>query len=130
MSTNDFNKQMEDIFDDLGYNCDDMNRERPYDGQPHTSTGKRGSTEIKGITFRDLRDAYIRAIFLSQSHQFPHLYEEACKGPNALLAENYLYQLDWNDLDPMAIQQNLNTEIEKLMGIYPNIDKSCAEDSE
>lgn len=117
----DFNKFMHDAFDDLGHNDDNHKREREYTGQPHTCLGSRGATEIKGITFRDLRDAYIRAVFLSAGHQKPHLYAEADKGEYALICENDLYNLDWNDLDPLAIQQNLSCEIEKLMGIYPNI---------
>lgn len=120
----DIIKSINDAFDDLGHNNDDMARDRPYYGQPHTCTGKRGATEIKGITFRDLRDAYIRAVFLSAHHQTPHLYEQANNGENAMIAESYLYTLNWNDLDPMAIQQNLSCEIEKLMGIYPNVEET------
>ncbi len=119
---NNINKVLNDAFDDLGHNDDCMDRNRPYSGQPQTSTGKRGATEIKGIAFRDLRDAYIRAVFQCAHDQMPHLYEEAQKGEQALISENDLYKLDWNALDPMAIQQNLSCEIERLMGIYPNVD--------
>ena len=118
-----FIKTLTDAMDELGGNDDDMSRGREYTGQPHTCLGRRGAEEIKGVTFRDLRDAYIRAVFLSAHHQKPHLYEEADKGVDGMLSENDLYNLDWNDLDPMAIQQNLSCEIEKLMGIYPNIKK-------
>lgn len=32
-----------------------------------------------------------------------------------------IYKLNWDNIDPMAITQNLTCEIEKLMGIFPNI---------
>jgi hypothetical protein len=32
-----------------------------------------------------------------------------------------IYKLNWDDMDPMAICQNLTLEIEKMMGIFPNV---------
>lgn len=32
-----------------------------------------------------------------------------------------VYKINWKDIDPIAITQNLSCEIEKMMGIYPNI---------
>lgn len=32
-----------------------------------------------------------------------------------------IYLLKWDNIDPMAICQNLGCEIEKMMGIFPNI---------
>jgi hypothetical protein len=32
-----------------------------------------------------------------------------------------VYKINWDDIDPLAICQNLTVEIEKMMGIYPNI---------
>lgn len=109
------------IEDDLGYNDHNMRRDRPYSGQPHTDTGQRGATEIRGVTFRDLRDCFIRAVFLSAHHVKPAQYEEACKGENAVLCENDLYGWDLNQLDPIAVAQNLSCEVERAMGIYPNV---------
>lgn len=114
---------------DLGFNEHNMRRDRPYNGQPHTDTGERGRTEINGITYRDLRDCFIRAVLLSTGAEVigtkdmrPY-YEEACKGENATLCENDLYGFNLDKLDPMAIFQNLSCEVEKLMGIYPNVPK-------
>lgn len=108
------------IIDDLG--CEhSMRRDRPYTGQPQTSTGIRGSTEIKGITFRDLHDCFIRGAMLSAHHLVPHLYDEATKGVAAVLCENDLYGFNYDELDPMAIWQNMSCEVEKIMGIYPNV---------
>ena len=109
------------IEDDLGFNDHNMRRDRPYNGQPHTDTGQRGATEVRGVTFRDLRDCFIRAIFLSAHHIKPAQYEEACKGENAVLCENDLYGWDWNQLDPMAVFQNFSCEVERIMGIFPNV---------
>lgn len=115
------------IEDDLGYNDHNMRRDRSYNGQPHTNTGDRGKTKIKGITFRDLRDCFIRAVFLStgaetiSNKDMRPLYEQACKGEHAVLCENDLYGWDLNRLDPIAIAQNLLCEVERVMGIYPNV---------
>ncbi len=117
----DFQKIWNQFENDLGHNDMNMQRNRPYCGQLHTSEGIRGATEIKGITFRDLRDCFIRAIYLSASHLDKELHDEANKGEDAALCENDLYKLDLNKLDPMAISQNLNCEVERLMGIFPNV---------
>lgn len=115
------------IEDELGFNDHNMRRDRPYNGQPHTDTGERGKTEIKGITFRDLRDCFIRAILLSTGAEtisgkdMRPLYEEACKGEDAVLCENDLYGWDLNQLDPMAVFQNFSCEVERIMGIFPNV---------
>ena len=110
------------IEDDLGFNDHNMRRDRPYTGQPHTDTGIRGSTTIKDVTFRDLRDCYIRGMLLASHDISPAgLYDEACKGEHATLCENDLYGWDLNKLDPCAVFQNISCEVEKLMGIYPNV---------
>jgi hypothetical protein len=126
---NEFNKLWDQIEHDLGFNDHSMQRDRPYNGQPHTCTGVRGSTEIKGITFRDLRDCFVRAVMLSTGGQpidgvvMRPKYEEACKGENAALCENDLYGFNLDKLDPGAIVQNFCCEVEKIMGIFPNVPK-------
>lgn len=122
--------------DDLGSKIENLNREgiksmlrsRPYNGQPHTDMGKRGKQEISGITMRDLRDCFVRAVLLSASHLVPDLYKEANKGENARLSGNDLYGFNLDELDPIAVSQNLTCEVEKAMGIFPNIDKINWED--
>lgn len=131
-------KLWDQIEHDLGFNDHSMQRNRPYNGQPHTSTGMRGSAEIKGITLRDLRDCYIRAILLStggeywpeqeKKAQMKALYEQATRGPDAVLCENDLYGFDLDRLDPMAVFQNLACEVERIMGIYPNVPELQAKD--
>lgn len=107
-----------------------MNRDRPYNGQPWTNNGIRGSTQIAGLTFRDIRDCYIRAFIIS--HPYYHegtlqrlepnatLIDEANKGEKAQLNGNDLFSLI-GDIDPIAVSQNLSCEIERVMGIFPNI---------
>jgi hypothetical protein len=118
-------KLWDEIGDDLGWNDCSMSRARPYTGQPHTCTGIRGSAKIEGITFRDLRDAYIRAYCLSaggaDESNMPY-YNEAQKGEKAALCEADIFNLK-GDVDPIAVVQNLGCELEKLMGTYPNVPK-------
>lgn len=122
---------MEQLFDqighDLGWHDHNMRRDRPYNGQPHTDTGTRGATEIRGVTFRDLRDCFVRAVLLSTGAQvidgvdMRPRYEEANKGEAAALCESDLYGFNLDKLDPMAIAQNLACEVERVMGIFPNV---------
>lgn len=81
---------------------------RPYDGQPHTDHGERGKTEVRGITFRDLRDCFIRA----------------CYEASGLPIEQWpgsVHDLPWRDMDIIAVAQNLGCQVEKAMGIFPNV---------
>lgn len=84
---------------------------RPYDGQPHTDHGERGRTEVKGITFRDLRDCFIRACYESSG-----LPVEKWPGT--------VYDLPWGEMDVIAVAQNLSCNVERAMGIYPNIPRN------
>ena len=109
-----------DVIDEVtGAHFGDLFRARPYDGQPHTDLGERGKQEVHGITMRDLRDCFIRAVALS-SGPGP-LYEEACRGESAHISENDLYGVNWSEMDIIAVQKNLTCEVEKLMGIFPNV---------
>lgn len=121
---------IDEVAHDLGWNDHNMSRDRPYNGQAHTNTGVRGATLIAGLTMRDLRDCFIRAFILSHAHYKdgslellqPNatLREEADKGPLAVICENDVYTLK-GGIDPIAVVQNLTCEVEKLMGIFPNV---------
>ena len=87
---------------------DTLDRNRPYNGQPWTDTGERGKTEIKGITFRDLRDCFIRACYDSAPIE-PADYPKS------------VFDLPWEKIDILAVEQNMVCWVEKYMGIYPNI---------
>ena len=99
-----------------------MKRDRPYSGQSHTDQGERGSTIVKGLTVRDIVDCYIRGVILSGGESVPdEKYKEALKGEDADLCGNDLFGFDMDKLDPIAISQNMTCEIEKMMGIFPNV---------
>lgn len=120
--SDDFNKVMLDAFESLGHFEVNMRRDRPYSGQPHTDTGIRGATEVKGVTFRDIRDCFIRAYVLSNGIDNPEFYAEALKGEHAAICEDDLFQMK-GSVDPLAVCQNLCCEIERVMGIFPNVPK-------
>ena len=85
-----------------------LNRERPYNGQPHTDEGWRGQQLIEGLTMRDIKDCFVIGA-----------YRATGKGLDEYPAT--LYDIDWNDLDPMAVCQNMICAIEERMGIFPNL---------
>lgn len=93
--------------------------DRPFDGQPHTHQGERGKQPVSGLNMRDLADCLVRAIAHSANDQ---LSEEAYKRVDQnLFTYRELYELDLNQTDPVAIIQNMCVEVEKVMGIYPNV---------
>ncbi len=119
-------------------------RDRPYDGQPWTCYGERGKTEVKGITFRDMKDCLIMAMLESAplSKEFEHNYTQYYKDgkPTQKLIdeqdmhihakvelgtwrEQDLYKINWDNIDPVAVTQNMTCRVEKMMGIFPNIQK-------
>jgi hypothetical protein len=109
-----------------------FNRNREYDGQPHTDHGKRGQVELrlddpfrdvarrsdrpynpKMITLRDIYDAVLIGMCSAYG-----------VNPESLKDMDDLYdRLDFNgsSFDPVAAAQNASVEIEKRLGIYPNI---------
>jgi hypothetical protein len=87
-----------------------LDRNRPYDGQPWTDDGIRGRQEVKGLTMRDIKDCFIKACY------------ESAPIPESQYPKS-IYDLPWNDIDIIAVQQNLSGKIEKYMGIFPNIPK-------
>jgi len=106
---------------------ENMNRNRPYDGQQHTHYGKRGKTLVEGLTMRDISDCCLRGFLLASGHIVPHLYSEADKGEKAQLSVNDLYGFDLDKIDPGAVIQNMICEIEKMMEIYPNVNEVAHE---
>jgi hypothetical protein len=85
-----------------------QDRKRPYSGQMHTHSGSRGQTLVQGLTMRDITDCFRIA-----------LWESAGSPGNAAS----VYDLDLSDIDPVAVEQNLVCNIEKMMGIFPNVPK-------
>jgi hypothetical protein len=77
-------------------------RNRPYLGQSHTADGERGKTSVEGLTMRDVSDCIRRGIALATSK--------------------------YGGLDPVAAAQNTCCEIEKMMGIFPNLPSGAGGD--
>lgn len=108
----------------------DMRREREYSGRPHTYNGFRGSQMVEGVTMRDLQDCMIRGYILSHFtykndsmeplEPNATLVHEAMKGPYAQLNANDMFELV-GDVDPVAVIQNTLCEVEKILGIFPNV---------
>ena len=98
-----------------------LNSKRPYYGQPHTDHGERGKTLVEGLTVRDVADCFARALFQS-SGEGP-LYSASLEGDGCELENNDMFKVDLKKIDAVAWQQNLGCEIEKMMGIFPNLPK-------
>lgn len=111
-----------DLWEDLkriagGYYLDAvMEPQRPYDGQSHTDSGERGRTMIEGLTMRDLMDCYVVGCYHA-SGLAPWDYPET------------IFDLPWEEIDAMAVAQNMLCEVERRMGIFPNIPHVAEEES-
>lgn len=97
-------------------------RDRPYNGQSWTDEGERGKQEIHGITMRDLGDCFIKAVLLSCMDSEIH---DKVKNNTWRYQDVYMAFEKDPDIDPIAIRQNLTCEVERMMGIFPNIPKIC-----
>lgn len=92
-----------------------LDPERPYSGQPHTVQGERGNAQVSGMTIRDIYDCYI----------------VACHEASGLSPEHWgktVWDLPFGDMDPVAIGQALAVNLEKRMGIFPNIPEVSREE--
>jgi len=126
-------------------------RERPYNGAAHTDYGERGRTLVEGLTMRDLVDCLIKAMLESgPSDKYMDIdIMDLCwdhstdpPTPTQFLLDHQdepdfvstkvetgnwrpqdVYKLNWDNIDPMAITQNFTNQVEKMMGIFPNIEK-------
>lgn len=94
-----------------------MSRRRPHTGEKGRYGLPRSSVAVSGLNVRDIQDALIRAA-CACGHD-PGLLEEAKQGESATLHRNSLFLL--YDLDMAAVHDALGAELEKLMGIYPNV---------
>lgn len=105
----DFNKELEFAFKEIqGSSGWSMDRNRPYDGQPHTDNGERGKTIVEGLTMRDIADCIVRGFLAAGGIQKENPIHDD------------LYLLDCQ-FSPGAVIRNAMCEVEKMMGIYPNV---------
>ena len=98
-----------------------MDRNRPYDGQLHTNTGDRGRQEVHGVTMRDVVDCLIRAMVHCMNPDSEAGKDLLRKLEAESLIWDNIFEADLSQMDPIAISQNLTCEIEKAMGIFPNV---------
>lgn len=108
----DFNTEMEFAFKEIqGSTAFSLDRKRDYDGQPHTDSGTRDKTEVKGLTMRDISDCIVLGFI------------DASKLEIDSPIHDDIYKIDLDKIDPGAVIQNAMCHIEKYMEIYPNITK-------
>ena len=112
MKDNFINKLEFAFFDIQGSSGYSLERKRPYDGQPHTDSGQRGKTEVKGLTMRDIKDCMVKAFL-----------DCGGLGDKKYPVTDDVYSIDLKDIDPVAVMQNTTCWIEKYMGIFPNVSK-------
>ena len=107
----DFNFFLEKAFADCqGDSAFRMDRDRPYNGQSHTDSGKRGTTLVEGLTMRDISDCMVRGFLDAGGIQMENpIYDD-------------IYKLDCK-FSPGAVIKNTMCWIEKYMEIYPNVPK-------
>jgi hypothetical protein len=115
------NDPLEDIIMSMSDHTTDAGR--PFTGQSHTDQGERGKTEIKGLRFRDLADCIVRAFIGAAGFTLENADEMYQRAEDGTLNYNDLYELDLGEMDPLAVVQNVCCEVEKVMGIYPNVPK-------
>ena len=96
-----------------------MDRNRPYDGQPHTDDGERGKTIVAGLTMRDVQDCFVMGFLHASEFQRAEKGISERKNP----VRDDLYSIDLEQIDPVAAIQCAMVEIEKMMGIFPNVPK-------
>lgn len=92
-----------------------MDPNRPYDGQSHTDDGERGKTRVEGLTMRDVRDCILKGFLLASGDE--ELNRRADSGAWSI---NDVYKVS-GDIDFIAVSQNAMCEVERMMGIFPNV---------
>lgn len=96
-----------------------MSRRRPHYGEKGRYGLPRSSVAVSGQNIRDIQDAFIRAVCRCSTDK--DLIENAEQGENAALHRNHLFAINVDEIDLAAVHDALGEELEKLMGIYPNL---------
>lgn len=108
---------------DLIYQMTDhgLDPQRPFTGQPHTDQGERGKTMVTGLTFRDVCDCFVVGWLMASGR--------SSLAESGTASYNDVYEPGINtntgepdhDIDPLAVMQNMSCEMERRMGIFPNV---------
>jgi len=86
-----------------------------------TTQKERQRVKIKGLTFADINECFYLAIMDSADEGIARDVMEEYKNTGDI-NPNFVYKLNWDKIDPVAIRQNLDCWIERKMGIFPNIE--------
>ena len=95
-----------------GMGDDTTDPDRPFTGQPHTDQGERGKTLIAGLRFRAVADCFVIGWLRASGR--------SSLAESGTATYNDVYECD-DDIDPLAVMQNMMCEMERRMGTYPNI---------
>lgn len=109
-----------------------MNRNRPYDGQPHTFWGERGKTMVgEKLTMRDIADCIAMGFLAASDPDGPDggLQKRTVEIDPEFIGTEFARKDNWDysDLykvtgeDPVAVIKNAICFIEHMLGIYPNV---------
>ncbi len=98
-------------------------KDRPFTGQSHTHQGHRGKTIVEGIRFRDLADCVARAFVHAAGFTLDDADAMYGRAEDGTLNYNDLFDMDLSQMDPVALIQNVVCEVEKAMGIFPNVER-------
>ena len=90
---------------------------------------ERHQVEVKGLTIADISECFYLAIMDSADDDIAREAIKKYKETNKI-DPSFVYKLDWEHIDIIAVEQNLNCWIEKKMGIYPNIESLKVDESE
>ncbi len=114
----EFNDMLKHAFLEIqGSSGFSLDKDRAYDGQPTTHNGERGKEPIKGLTVRDIADCIVRGFLESAGIYDKHpLHDD-------------IFKINMTELSPGAVIQSTVCNIEKMMGIFPNIPKRGEDDA-
>ncbi len=138
MNDENFEEEFEFAMKSIGGSSDYNNdRNRPYNGQAHTSHGERGEQIVTGLTMRDISDCIVQG-FLSSSCN-PMLSEKVKEINKDFIGTEYANKNNWRyrdvykiniDIDPIAVIQNTMCHVESMMDIFPNLSEKTKKESD
>lgn len=94
-------------------------------GSKFFSTTERTMDEENEASFRDLYDCLVRALCHCCYDQMSDAQKEQLEQDEFNISD--IFNFDLNAADPIAILQTLCVEVEKTLGIYPDVPKLIAE---
>ena len=90
---------------------ENLDPNRPFTGQPNSLAGERGNQLLYNIRMRDIQDLILKHI--------AHMCADD-RNDNEITIDD-IYKYDLNDIDPLGLVVEVCCDIERMMGIYPNL---------